>query len=75
MWNSGGIIQPTLENNTKTHYPFLQVNVICCLCVEVFEDPVHDDVITQVEVGVEKLSESFSGDLTGVTPVILIDRI
>ena len=59
------------QYDIEANYPFLQINVILCLGVEVFEDPVHDDLLAQVQIVVKELSESPSGDLTGVVLTVL----
>ena len=62
---------PTFEEDIESYYPLLQVNVICRLCVEVFEDPVHNDFLAQVQIVVKELSKPSSRNLTGVVPIIL----
>ena len=62
---------PTFEYNIEANYPFFQINIILCLGVEIFEDPVHDDLLAQVQIVVKELSESPSGDLTGVVSIVL----
>ena len=61
----------TFKYDIEANYPFLQINVICWLGVEVFEDPVHDDLLTQVQIVVKKLSEFPSCDLAAVVLIIL----
>ena len=59
------------KDDIPAYNPLLQINVICRLGVEVFEDPVHDDLLTQVQIVVKELSEPPSRDLTGVVSIIL----
>ena len=62
---------PTFEDDIEADYPLLQINVIRGLGVEVFEDPVHDDLLAQVQIVVKELSEPSSRDLTGVVSIVL----
>ena len=63
---------PTFEYDIEANYPFLQINVIRWLGVEVFEDSVHDDLLTQVQIVVKELSELSSCDLIGVVVLIIL---
>ena len=62
----------TFEYDIKANYPFLQINVIRRLGVEVFEDPVHDDLLAQVKIVVKELSELSSCDLIGVVVLVIL---
>ena len=62
----------TFEYDIEADDPFLEINVICWLGVEVFEDPVHDDLLAQVQIVVKELSEFLSCDLTGVVALIIL---
>ena len=45
----------TFEDDIKSCDPLLEINVILTLRVEVFEDPVHDDVLCHVKFVMKKL--------------------
>ena len=45
----------TFKDDIKPCDPLLEINVILTLSVEIFEDPVHDDVLGHVKFVMKKL--------------------
>ena len=47
----------TFEENVKSHDPLVPRDVSIIVGVKIFEDSVHQDVISHVEAGMKELSE------------------
>ena len=47
----------TFDEDIEACDPFLMVNVVCGVFVKIFKDPIHNHVIRNVEVFMEKLSK------------------
>ena len=62
---------PTFQYDIETDNPFLEINIIRALSVKVFEDPVHNNLLAQIQIVVQELSEPPSCDLAGVVLIIL----
>ena len=50
----------TFQENVETDDPFFMVNVVSWVFVEIFENSIHDDIIWDFEIFVQKLTEFFS---------------
>ena len=57
------IVSPTFQENTEAKDPFFSRNTSIIDIVEEFEDPVHENVISDVESAVEELTKQLSAHL------------
>ena len=47
----------TFDEDIESHHPLLVIYVISRILVEIFEDPVHYNIVRDVEVFMQKLSK------------------
>ena len=61
----------TFQDDIESKDPLLKIYVILSLCVEVFVNSVHDDVICQVKIVMEEFSKLFPINLSTIVVAFL----